>query len=81
LAQKQVKLVGRLLAGIFLAWLFGLSGLNKTVAVLCSAAPVGFNTMTSSSLGNLDTLFAASLLSASILIGFLWLPGLIYVLA
>ncbi len=69
-----------LLLGIGLAKLFGLQGLTYNVAVLCSAAPVGFNALTFTYLEKLDIPFAASLLSLSILIALFWLPGLLFVL-
>ena len=69
-----------LLLGIGLAKLLGLQGLTFNVAVLCSAAPVGFNALTFTYLEKLDIPFAASLLSLSILIALFWLPGLLFFL-
>ncbi|MBT3424266.1 MAG: AEC family transporter [Bacteroidetes bacterium] len=64
--------------GILLSYLFNLDGLNRIIVIIGSAAPIGFNTLTFASLEDLDKEFAASLVSASILIGILYTPLLIY---
>lgn len=66
--------------GILLSWLFGLEGLNRTIVIIGSAAPIGFNTLTFASMEELDKEFAASLVSASILIGIFYTPFLIFLL-
>jgi len=70
-----------LLLGLFFVALFNLEGLTRLIVLLGSAAPVGYNTLTFSSLENLDKEFAASLVSFSILIGIFFIPILIFVLA
>lgn len=69
-----------LLLGFLFVNLFNLEGLTRTIILLGSAAPVGYNTLTFSSLENLDKEFAASLISFSIIIGIIFIPLLILVL-
>lgn len=69
-----------MLIGAGLARLFALEGLAFTVVVLCAAAPVGFNALTYSSLARLDTDFTSSAVSASLLLGLLYLPLLMFVM-
>lgn len=57
--------------GYVFCGIFGLDGLNKILVLVMSAAPVGYNTLTFSSLENLDKEFAAGLISLSILSGFI----------
>lgn len=56
--------------GLIFSQVFGLEGLTRTIVLLSSAAPVGYNTLTFSSLENLDKEFAAEIISLSILLGF-----------
>ncbi|MCD4745747.1 MAG: AEC family transporter [Bacteroidales bacterium] len=70
-----------LLLGYILVTIFGLDGLTKTIVLIGSAAPVGYNTLTFSSLENLDKEFAASLVSFSIFIGIFYIPLLIFILS
>jgi predicted permease len=69
-----------LLCGILLARIFGLEGLSRTIAIVCSAAPVGYNTLIFASLTELDVDFAASLVSTSILLGIIYVPVLMMIL-
>lgn len=69
-----------LLMGLVLVRLFGLGGLSKTVVLLGAAAPVGFMTITFAALEKLDADFASSLVSLSMLIGFLLTPILLFLL-
>lgn len=69
-----------LLLGFLLAELFGLEGLTRTIVLLGSSAPIGFNTLTFASLEKLDKEFAASLVSFGILTGLILTPLLIYLL-
>lgn len=70
-----------LLLGFVLVNLFDLQGVIRTIALIGSAAPAGFNTLTFSSLEKLDKEFAASLVSVSILFGIVFIPVLIAFLA
>jgi predicted permease len=71
--------VGFGLALLF-SWIFGLEGLTRSVVIVSGAAPVGFNTLVFASLARLDVEFAASLLSASIVLGIVFLPVLMVIL-
>lgn len=65
--------------GIILAWIFGLEGITRTVVIVTSATPVGFNTLIFANLENMDREFAATMVSISILLVLFYLPFLIYV--
>lgn len=69
-----VAIVVRMIFGFFLGFvfvsLFKLEGLSRMTVLIASAAPAGYNTLTFSSLENLDKEFAANLISISILLGF-----------
>ena len=70
-----------LIAGLILIKIFNLEGLNKTIVIIASADPICYNTLTFSSLEELDKEFAANLISFSILIGFLLIPLLLFILS
>ena len=76
-----IRMVFGLLIGIFFVKLFNLEGLLRTIVLIGSAAPVGYNTLTFSSLENLDKEFAASLVSIAILIGLIFVPLLMFMLS
>ncbi|MCK4312520.1 MAG: AEC family transporter [Candidatus Cloacimonetes bacterium] len=69
-----------LLLGFFFVSILNLQGLLRTIVIICSAAPVGYNTLVFSSMENLDKEFAASLVSISLLIGIFYIPILIFLL-
>lgn len=56
------------LIGLLFVNLFGLEGLGAQVVILASLAPIGFNSITFSELENLDVEFAASQVSAGLLV-------------
>ena len=64
--------------GYLFAQLFGLHGLTATTIIVCSALPIGFNTLIFANLENMDREFAATMVSFSIIIALLYLPLLIY---
>ncbi len=64
-------------AGFTLSRLFGFDPMGQRVATLVGAAPAGFNTLTYSSICKLDSEFAASLVSVSLMTGIVGLPCLI----
>lgn len=70
-----------LLCGLFFGALFGLQGVPRVVMAMAAAAPVGFNALTFSSLAKLDVDFAASVVSVSVLLGMIYMPVLIVLLA
>lgn len=63
-----------MLLGLLFAYLFNLQGLDRIIALIGASAPIGYTTLTYSSLENLDKEFAASIISFSILIGFVLVP-------
>ncbi len=65
--------------GLLLAMIFGLEGITRTVVIVTSATPVGFNTLIFANLENMDKEFAATMVSISILIALFYLPFLIWV--
>ena len=66
--------------GIALALLFNLQGVTRSVVVVCSALPIGFNTLIFANLENMDREFAATEVSISILIALFLIPYLIWLL-
>lgn len=64
----------------FLTFIFGISGLNRDVILICAAAPVGFNTLTFSVLCDLDTQTAAEMVSAGVGMGLVATPLLLWLL-
>ncbi|MFA5127183.1 MAG: AEC family transporter [Patescibacteria group bacterium] len=66
-----------LLLGLLLASLFHLSGLDRIILILAAAAPVGYNTLTFSSLEKLDQDMAANIISLSLLFSIIFIPILI----
>lgn len=73
-----LRMAGGLAIGLGLTYLLGIEGLSRTIVLLGSAAPVGYNTLTFSALENLDREFAASLVSWSVLTGMITTPLLIH---
>lgn len=67
-----------LLIGYGCCQLFQLQGLPRTVTLIMAAAPSGMNTLVFSSMEELETPFAASIVSYSTLLGMFWVPLLIY---
>jgi len=65
--------------GIALSALFGLSGITKSVVIVCGALPIGFNTLIFANLENMDREFAATIVSISIFISLFYIPWLIYI--
>jgi predicted permease len=76
-----IRMVLGLLLGYFFVEIFNLSGLTRTIVLLGSSAPIGFNTITFSSLEDLDKEFAASLVSTAIAIGIIYVPLFIFLSA
>ena len=75
-----IRIVGGLLVSLLLTSLLHISGMVRTVIVLCSAAPVGYNTLVFSTLENLDKEFAANLVSISLILGMVYIPLLVFLL-
>ena len=62
------------LVGLTLVWLFGLSGSGAAIAIIGSAAPIGFTAVVLSSREGLDLDLAASAAAISVFLGSLWIP-------
>ena len=69
-----------LTVGAGLASALGLTGQTFAVVLLCSAAPVGFMALTFSSIADLDKTFASQVVSASLLLGIIYVPILMFFL-
>ncbi len=67
-----------LLTGLTIATLLGLQGTTFTVVTVMSAAPIGFNALTYSSLAKLDTELSASAVSMAIVLGMIATPLLLF---
>jgi len=67
-----------LMFGWLLALVFGLEGVTRTVVIVNSATPIGFNTLIFANLENMDREFAASMVSISLLIALFYIPLMIY---
>jgi len=67
-----------LIIGFLLVNIFDLNSNARTVLLLCSAAPVGYNTLTFAVLENLDRQYAANLVSLSIFSAFIYMPLLYF---
>jgi predicted permease len=62
-------MVGGLIIGLLFVKLFGLTGVDRIAVLLLSASPVGFNTVTFSSIEKLDDEFAASIVGMGLITG------------
>lgn len=65
-------------AGYLLTLALGLTGLTATTITVCAALPIGFNTLIFADMENMDSEFAATMVSISILISLFYMPLLIY---
>jgi predicted permease len=68
-----------LLFGLLITWALGIDGTLRTIILVGTSAPVGFNTLTFSSIEELDMEFGSSLLSWSLLIALFYIPIIILV--
>lgn len=67
------RMIGGLVVGVLSVKLFNLTGVDRLTALLLSASPVGFNTVTFSSLEKLDDEFAASIVSMGLIAGLVFM--------
>ncbi len=74
------RMICGLLIGVLFIKIFALTGINKLAVLLLSASPVGYNTITFSSLENLDDEFAASIVSMGLIAGLVLLSILTLIL-
>ncbi|MBW6513715.1 MAG: AEC family transporter [Candidatus Syntrophosphaera sp.] len=70
-----------LAVGFLLSLAFGLQGIPRTVVIVCSSLPVGFNTLILANRENMDREFAATMVSLSTLLALFTIPLLIHILA
>lgn len=75
------RMGGGMMLGYVLSTLFGLTGIEKAIAIICAGAPIGFNTLTFANMEKLDVKFATSLVSTGIAIGLIVVPLLTFVLS
>ena len=75
-----IRILGGLIFGILLSNLLGFEDMLRKVVIICTSAPVGYNTLVLSSLENLDKEFAASLVSISLILGIIYVPVLMFVI-
>jgi len=80
LAATTLRMGLGFLLGLLFVTIFNIEGLNRTFILIASAAPVGYNTLTFSSLEKLDKEFAASLVSLSLLLGLILVPILLVII-
>jgi predicted permease len=75
----------RMAVGFAIGWTFcyilGLEGLIRTVVLIGSSAPVGFNSIIFASMEKLDKEYAASMVSFGIMAGMVVIPLIIYLSA
>ncbi len=63
--------------GLFLCYLFNVDGLSRIIVLISASAPIGFNTLTFTSMEKLDRKFAASYVSFGLVVGMIVTPVLI----
>jgi hypothetical protein len=69
-----------LVIGLIITKIFSLDALSEKIVIIAAAAPVGYNTLTFSSIEKLDKEYAASIISFSMLIGIVLTPILFLIL-
>ncbi|MCD4818375.1 MAG: AEC family transporter [Candidatus Cloacimonetes bacterium] len=75
-----IRIIVGFFLGLMIVNIFNFSGLIKTLVILFSAAPVGYNTLIFSNLEKLDEEFAASIVSISLLLGIIYIPLILFYL-
>jgi len=75
-----IRIAGGFLLSLALTSLLNITGMVRTVIILCASAPVGYNTLVFSTMEDLDKEFAASLVSISLIFGMVYIPVLVYIL-
>jgi len=74
LCVVSIRMIGGLITGLIIVNIFPFDDLSKKIIIASCAAPVGYNTLIFAALENLDEQFAATVVSASILIGIIYIP-------
>jgi malate permease and related proteins len=67
-----------MMLGLLIIKLLDIEGITRFVVILATATPIGYNTLTFSSIEKLDSEFAAALISVSILIALFYIPAIVY---
>ena len=75
-----IRMLFGFLLGYIIIKLFNIQGLNSIIILIAASAPIGYNTVTFSSLEKLDIELAATLVSYSIIIGLIIIPILLLIL-
>jgi len=73
-AAVVLRSIFGLMVGTLLVWLFGLSGTGAAIALIASAAPIGFTAVVLSAREGLDLDLAATAAAISVFLGSLWIP-------
>ncbi len=79
-AAFSIRTFAGLILGILMAAIFNLDGLNAITVIVGASAPVGYNTLTFSTMENLNKELAASIVSMSIIFSLIFIPLLILIL-
>lgn len=73
-----IRMIFGFMLGFIICSLIDFDEVSRKVILICSSAPVGYNTMVFSSIAKLDTRFASSLVSCSIVLGII-IAGLVII--
>lgn len=80
LLANVIRIFTGLILALFFSELLHLKGMVRAVLIICSAAPIGYNTLVFATMEKLDKEFAASLVSSTLIIGLIYVPILTLVL-
>ena len=72
-----LRIGGGLALGFAAATLFGLTGLDRAVVLVCSVMPAGYNSILFAAKEGLDEEFAAALVSLTVIVSLLFLPAVL----
>ncbi len=75
-----IRVVGGLVMGVLLSYIFGFSGNNRTITIIMSLSPSAMNTLIYATLEGLDKEFAASIISYTTLISMILISAVIFIL-
>jgi len=73
-----IRYVGGFVSAVFIAKVLGFSGDTFAIVVLMGTAPIGFMSVTLASIAKLDVEFATSMGSASVVLGLVVIPLLVW---
>lgn len=80
LTVVTIRIVGGLILGAILVRIFGLSGSNRTIALIMAVSPSAMNTLIYASMEGLDKEFAASVVSYTTLLSMVLVSTMIFIL-